>query len=131
MVKVYKRKRNKIKGLDIHTETIIYINIQKSNIIITITDSHGKIIDWFSSGCLGLRGFRKHTPFAAKSLAFMLYEKTKTFAKKQFILKVKGHNAVKNVLLKYISYQNLNVIDLKDITSLPLNGCKPQKRRKL
>jgi len=131
MTKIYKKKRNKIKGLDINTETIIFINIQKSNIIITLTDTQGKIIDWFSSGCLGLKGFRKHTPLAAKSLAFTLFERTKNFDKKQFKLRVKGHNAVKNVLLKYISYQDLNIIDLKDITSLPRNGCKPQKRRKL
>ena len=131
MVKKYKKNRNKLQELVVNYDTIIYINIQKSNIIITLTDLNGKIIDWVSSGCLGFTGFRKHSPLAARELSLALLEKTEHFNKKNFILKVKGQNAIKKILLKYISQQNLNIIKMQEISSVAFNGCKAQKRRKL
>src|SRR5690606_27483088 len=99
MVKKYKKNRNKLQELIVNYDTIIYINIQKSNIIITLTDLNGKIIDWISSGSLGFTGFRKHSALAARELAIALVEKTQYFNKKNFTLKVKGQNAIKKILL--------------------------------
>jgi len=112
-------------------ETIIYIHVQHNNIIITLTNPKGYVIDWLSSGSIGLRGFRKTSPLAAKLLASNLFEKIKDFANKDFKIKVKGFNAIRKALLKYISMQNINVIEMKDLTMIPFNGCRPQKRRKL
>lgn len=131
MTRVYKRKLTKFDPSSINGETIIYINIQNNNVIITLTNSSGHVIDWFSSGSLGLRGFRKTSPLAAKLLALQLYNKTKDFGTKIFRVKVKGLNSIKKPLLKYISLQKLNIIELKELSMIPFNGCRPQKRRKL
>lgn len=131
MAKTYKRKLQKLDPTSIKDETIIYVNIQHSNVIITLTDSSGYVRDWFSSGSLGLRGFRKTSPLAAKLLASQLFERTKDYANKNFRLRIKGINPIKNPLLKYISLYNINILELKELSMIPLNGCRPQKRRKL
>ena len=131
MSKNYKRKQNKLDPTLVKSEIIIYINVNYNNIIITITNSTGHVIDWFSSGSLGLKGFRKTSALAAKLLALHLFERTKNFANKNFRIKVKGFNAIRKALLKYISMQNFNVLELKELSNVPFNGCKPRKRRKL
>lgn len=131
MTRIYKRKFTKLDTSLIKEETTIYIHVQHNNIIITLTDPKGRVIDWLSSGSLGLKGFRKTSPLAAKLLALNLYEKTKDFANKSFRIKVKGFNAIRKALFKYISLQNINILEMEDLTMIPFNGCRPQKRRKL
>lgn len=131
MPKIYKRKRNRLQELTVDFKTIIYIRFQKSNVIITITNIQGKTIDWFSSGSIGFSGFRKASPLAAKELARKLYEKVRTYELKDFILKVKGFNEIKKAVLKYIALYKLKFSKMYELTMFPLNGCKPQKRRKL
>lgn len=131
MPKKYKRKRNRLQELKVDFNTIIYIRFQKSNVIITITTTEGKTIDWFSSGSIGFSGFRKASPLAAKELARKLYDKVKTYSVKNFILKVKGFNEIKKAVLKYIALCRIRFYKMEELTMFPLNGCKPQKRRKL
>lgn len=131
MSKNYKRKRNRLQELIVDFKTIIYIRFQKSNVIITITDTEGKTFDWFSSGSIGFSGFRKASPLAAKELAKRLYDKIKMYEVKDFVLKVKGYNEIKKAVLKYIALYRIRFSKLCELTMYPLNGCKPQKRRKL
>ena len=131
MPKIYKRKRNRLQELKINFNTIIYIRFQKSNVIITITDLKGNTIDWFSSGSIGFTGFRKASPLAAKELARRLFDKVKTYEVKNFSLKVKGFNEIKKAVLKYIALYKISFYKMEELTMYPLNGCKPQKRRKL
>jgi Ribosomal protein S11 len=131
MNKVYKRKLNKFDPSTIKEETTIYIHVQHNNIIITLTNPKGEVIGWLSSGSIGLRGFRKTSPLAAKLLSFNLFEKIKGFENKNFKLKIRGFNAIRKALLKYISLYNIKVIEMEDLTMIPFNGCRPQKRRKL
>lgn len=131
MPKIYKRKRNRLKELVVDFKTILYIRFQKSNVIITITNIKGETIDWFSSGSIGFSGFRKASPLAAKELARRLYNKIKTYELKDFFLKTKGVNEIRKAVLKYISLYKIKISKMHDYTMYPLNGCKPQKRRKL
>lgn len=131
MPKKYKRKRNRLQELKVDFNTIIYIRFQKSNVIITITDLQGNTLDWFSSGSIGFSGFRKASPLAAKELARRLYDKVKTYEVKNFTLKVKGFNEIKKAVLKYIALYRIRFSKMQELTMYPLNGCKPQKHRKL
>lgn len=131
MVSNYMRKLKKPEGTKIKGEIIIYINVQYNNVIVTLTNLGGQVVEWFSSGSLGLKGFRKTSPLAAKHLATVLFERTKNYADKAFILKIKGINTIKKALLKYIGLRGLNIIKLEELSRIPFNGCRPQKKRKL
>lgn len=128
---IMKSKKKKFNNKKVDFDTIIFISVSKNNIIISITNMHGLIIDWFSSGCLKLKGFRKSSPLAAKLVAQTLNERIKNYEKQNFILKIKGFGFLKKMLLKYIATYNFNIIKLYDITKIAFNGCKAKKKRKL
>ena len=46
-----------------------YIKSTFNNTIVSITDPHGAVISWASSGHVGFKGSRKSTPFAAQLAA--------------------------------------------------------------
>lgn len=131
MRKKYTRKNKQIDTNAIGNNIIIYINIHFNNIMVTITNLKGNVIDWFSCGSLGLRGFRKTSPLAAKILSAALADRTKEYSNKNFYLKIKGINPIKKALLKYIGLQDLNIVKIEELSMFPFNGCKPQKKRKL
>jgi|SRR5690554_982775 len=131
MIKVYKKKRYKKQNLNVNFETIIFVNIQKGNIIISITNMKGDIINWFSSGCLKLKGFRKGSPLAAKLMSNCLVDRLQNYNIKKFVLKIRGQGLIKKMFLKYLALTKLNILKLYDISNIAFNGCKKQKQRKL
>ncbi len=48
-------------------EGIINIYSTFNNTIISISDRQGNVVAWSSAGCIGFKGSRKSTPFAAQN----------------------------------------------------------------
>ena len=63
------RKGKKKKKLTVDPEGVAHIKSTFNNTIITLTDKFGNVISWASSGCMGFKGSRKSTPFAATQAA--------------------------------------------------------------
>ena len=64
--KVAIRRRRERKNIE---NGAVHIQSTFNNTIVTITDTQGNAISWASSGCLGFRGSRKSTTFAAQTAA--------------------------------------------------------------
>ena len=61
-----------------------------NNTIISIADLQGNVIAWSSSGCLGFKGSRKGTPFAAQLAAQAAGNAAKEHGVRQVDVRVKG-----------------------------------------
>src|SRR5438093_4619195 len=48
---------------------IANVHASFNNAVITITDQTGNVLAWSSAGCIGFKGSRKGTPFAAQLAA--------------------------------------------------------------
>src|SRR5690349_10410276 len=48
---------------------VAYVHASFNNTVITITDQGGAVLAWSSAGCVGFKGSRKGTPFAAQLAA--------------------------------------------------------------
>jgi len=129
MLKIYKKKNNKIKIVE--KIIIIHAFISLNNFILTLTDIKGNTLNWFSSGTLGFKGFRKHTPLAVEELIKKLKEELIKFNIKNVILKIKGIGSSKLGFLKYLVESDINFLKIEDVSTFAFNGCRPQKRRKL
>lgn len=124
------RRKNKNFNFE---NTLILFNIKLclSNFIVTMTDEHGKVFEWVSSGSLGFSGFHKNTPNALREIIGFLETKAKEFKINKIFVKIKGSNFLKIELLKLLAESNLKVIKFEDRTSFAFNGCRPQKQRKI
>lgn len=129
MNKVYKKTQNNKKI--IINNVILHVFISLNNFILTITDINGNCLNWFSSGTLGFKGFRKNTPLAIEELIKKLKEEINKFEIKNIILKIKGFGPSKLGFLKYLIESNIEFKKIEDISTFAFNGCRPQKRKKL
>jgi small subunit ribosomal protein S11 len=110
---------------------IVHINSTFNNTIVTVTDLYGNTIAWASAGSVGFKGARKGTPFAAQAAT----EKAVRQAIELGILKVelliKGEGSGRETAIRALQVFGLEVLSIKDITSVPHNGCRPSKSRRV
>ncbi|MBI4824169.1 MAG: 30S ribosomal protein S11 [Nitrospirae bacterium] len=108
-----------------------HIQASFNNTIVTITDPNGNVVAWASAGALGFKGSRKGTLYAAQLTADSVAKKAQEFGMKQIDVYVKGPGAGRESAIRALQAAGLEVNLIKDVTSVPHNGCKPSKRRRV
>lgn len=101
------------------------------NTIVTMTDLTGNTVCWSSAGMLGFKGSRKGTPFAAQVAAEDATRKALEAGMKSVEVYLKGPGAGREPAVRAIAASGLRVSQLKDVTPIPHNGCRPPKRRRI
>ena len=102
-----------------------------NNSIVTLTDAVGNALSWSSAGALGFRGSRKSTPFAAQMAAETAAKVAMEHGLKSIEVYVKGPGAGREAAIRSLQAAGLEVTLIKDVTPIPHNGCRPQKRRRV
>lgn len=80
---------------------------------------------------LGFKGSRKGTPFAAQVAAEDATRKALEAGMKSVEVFLKGPGAGREPAVRAIAASGLRVTQLKDVTPIPHNGCRPPKRRRI
>jgi small subunit ribosomal protein S11 len=126
MAKGAKRKvrKNVVKG-------IVHIKATFNNTLITVTDMDGNTISTGSSGCVGFKGSRKSTPFAAQQAAAKCAEAAMRNGMREVEIRVKGPGSGRESAITSLQQAGLRISAIEDVTPLPHNGCRPRKRRRV
>ena len=82
-----KTKKRETKNIP---EGVVYIQSTFNNTIVTIADKQGDVISWSSSGCLGFKGSRKSTPFAAQKAVAEAAQRAMDHGVRKVEVRVKG-----------------------------------------
>lgn len=110
---------------------IVHIQATFNNTLVSITDTEGKLVCWSSSGSLGFKGSRKGTPFAAQQAAIRAGSAARDHGMRSVEVRVKGPGAGRESAIRALASVGLEVRNIKDVTPIPHNGCKPPKRRRV
>jgi small subunit ribosomal protein S11 len=102
-----------------------------NNTVISITDQAGNVLSWSSAGCIGFKGSRKGTPFAAQLAAQAAGNAAKEHGVRQIEVRVKGPGSGRESSIRALQAIGLEVKAIKDVTPIPHNGCRPPKRRRV
>ncbi len=108
-----------------------YIKASFNNIIITLTNNAGQVISWSSSGKMGFRGSKKNTPYAAQMAAGDCAKTAYDLGLRKVKVLVKGPGSGRESAIRTIHSSGIEVMEIKDVTPLPHNGCRPPKRRRV
>ena len=108
-----------------------YIKASFNNIIITLTNNAGHVISWSSSGKMGFRGSKKNTPYAGQMAAGDCSKIAYDLGLRKVKVFVKGPGAGRESAIRTIHSSGIEVTEIKDVTPLPHNGCRPPKRRRV
>lgn len=119
-----KKKSNSLKG-------IVHIKSTFNNTIVTITNPIGETISWSSAGSAGFKGARKSTPFAAQTAAEKAALEAINSGMKSVQILVKGQGSGRETAIRAIESAGFEISSIEDITSVPHNGCRPPKRRRV
>jgi small subunit ribosomal protein S11 len=123
-----KTKKEKKKNI---AEGNVYIQATFNNTIVTVTDRMGNAISWASAGALGFKGAKKSTPFAAQSTAESAARKAKELGLVEAHVFVKGPGNGGESAIRALGVLGIRVKSIQDITPIPHNGCRPQKKRRV
>ena len=109
----------------------IYLSCSYNNMIMTLTNPDGSVLFWSSAGKLGFKGAKKGTSFAASKVAEAMAFAVEKARIKTLKIFVKGIGAGRVSALRSLAAKGLNIVSVKDTTSIPHNGCRPKKARRL
>ena len=123
------RARKKVKKNV--SEGIAHIHASFNNTIITITDRQGSALAWASSGGQGFKGSRKSTPFAAQVAAENAGRAAQEQGIKNVDVRIKGPGPGRESSVRALASLGIRINSISDVTPIPHNGCRPQKRRRV
>ena|SRR6056297_1482172 len=110
---------------------VAHVNASFNNTMITISDAQGNAISWSSAGSQGFKGSRKSTPFAAQMAAEAAGKKAMEHGMKTIEVLVKGPGSGRESALRALQAVGFTVTNIRDVTPIPHNGCRPRKRRRV
>ena len=123
--RIKKRERKNISS------GVAHVNASFNNTMITITDAQGNAISWSSAGMMGFKGSRKWTPYAAQVAAEDAGRKAADHGVRTLEVEVKGPGSGRESALRALQAAGFTVTSIRDVTTIPHNGCRPRKRRRV
>ncbi|MEP0943378.1 MAG: 30S ribosomal protein S11 [Rhizobiaceae bacterium] len=110
---------------------VAHVNSTFNNTMITITDAQGNAIAWSSAGAQGFKGSRKSTPFAAQVAAEDAGKKAQEHGMKTLEVEVRGPGSGRESALRALQSIGFVITSIRDVTSVPHNGCRARKQRRV
>ena len=123
--------RNRKKAKKNVSDGIAHIHASFNNTIITITDRQGNALSWATSGGAGFKGSRKSTPFAAQVAAETAGRAAQECGIKNLEVQIKGPGPGRESSVRALAALGIRINMIADVTPVPHNGCRPQKRRRI
>ena len=124
-------RSSKKRVVKVEPTGMAYISASFNNIIISLTNNGGQVISWSSSGKMGFRGSKKNTPYAAQLAAEDCAKAAYDAGLRKVKVHVKGPGAGRESAIRTLHSMGIEVTEIKDVTPLPHNGCRPPKRRRV
>lgn len=121
----------KKRSIKVPSVGVCHIFASFNNTIVSITDPAGNSLFWSTCGKKGFKGARKSTPFAAQVAAAEVAQQAFDAGMRSLAVEVKGPGAGRESALRALAGVGLRVTQIKDVTPIPHNGCRPAKRRRV
>lgn len=125
-----KYQKRKKKSISV-PKGIAHIKATFNNTFVTITDPQGNVLVFMSSGQVGFKGSRKGTPYGAGLVAREVARRAQDFGVKEVEVWVKGPGPGRETAIRSLQSAGLSVTQIRDMTPIPHNGCRPPKERRV
>jgi small subunit ribosomal protein S11 len=109
----------------------LHIQATYNNTIVTLTDKNGNALMASSSGCLGFKGAKKSTPFAAAKVGELVADKALQMGMKEVNVVIRGVGAGRESTMRAFSTKGISITGIRDETPVPFNGPRPKKPRRV
>lgn len=111
--------------------SIINVYCSSNNTTLNVSNFEKKTILCGSCGFLGIKGSRRSTSYASQAISSIFAKKLLFLGIKYAFIKLKGFGNGRYSCIRGLFLGGVKILRIQDITSLPFNGCKPQKKRRI
>lgn len=108
-----------------------YVFASLNNTIVSVTDPHGNVIAWSSSGKCGFKGPKKATPYAAGVVVNDIAESLERYGVRELMVYVTGIGNGKDSAVRSLNAKGFTITGIKERTPVPHNGCRPRRARRV
>ena len=126
-----RRRQGSKKAKKMVPQGVVHVFATFNNTIVTITDKQGNTLAWASGGSSGFKGSRKSTPYAARLAGQSAAKKAMDHGMQEADVVVKGPGPGREAAIRAVSGAGLSIRSISDVTSVPHNGCRPPKKRRV
>lgn len=131
MAKKTEETKVKKSSLKVTEKGRVYVLATFNNTLVTFTNETGDTVAWSSAGASGFKGTRKSTPFAATTAVEKAAAKALEKGIKIVDIYIKGPGAGRDAALRAIRAAGLSIAQIADLTPIPHNGPRANKRRRV
>src|SRR6476660_7504083 len=110
---------------------IAHVSSPLNTTTITITDAQRNSTAWAAAGTMGVKGSRKSTTYAGKVAAEDVAKKAQEHGMRTLEVEVAGPGSGRESALRALQAAGFTVTSIRDVTTIPHNGCRPRKRRRV
>ena len=128
MEKKIKKSTKKISNNISHARA--YITATFNNTVVTLTDNLGNTLAWGSAGAAGFKGARKSTPYAATTVVEKIARSARDIGVSSIEIYLKGPGPGRDSSIRAFKAAGLNISMIADVTPIPHNGPRANKRRR-
>lgn len=125
------KTKSKKSTLKVSEKGRVYVASTFNNTLVTITNEKGDTIAWSSAGASGFKGTRKSTPFAATTAMETVAKKALEKGVRSVDVYIKGPGAGRDAALRAIKSAGLSILMIADVTPIPHNGPRAEKKRRI
>ncbi len=109
----------------------LYVQSTYNNTKVVLADKKGNTLAWSTSGAIGFSGAKKGTPFAAAKVGELVSTKAQAMGMKDVDVVVNGVGSGRESAIRGFLAKTINITSIRDVTSVPHNGPKPKKPRRV
>lgn len=109
----------------------VYVSATFNNTLVSITNAAGDTVAWSSAGNAGFKGARKSTPYAATTAMENVAKKAMDKGIRDVEVYVKGPGSGRDAALRAIRSAGLSISLIADVTPIPHNGPRAEKKRRI
>jgi small subunit ribosomal protein S11 len=122
-----------LKPISSNDNVLIVANIFSSsnNTIINLNTLDNRVFFCGSTGFLNIKGAKRSTSYASQRIANVLGRKLYSIGFRFVYIIVRGFGNGRYSSLKGFNNAGLKILSILDNTSVPFNGCKSRKKRRI
>jgi ribosomal protein S11 len=120
----------KLNALNQDVHGIITINLSNSNIIINVSDLKGNCILKSSSGQVNYKGNEKIRKYALVNIVKNIIDQSNKLSYKNLAVHFKGIKRYRSLIINLLK-KKFFILTIKHNYTLPHNGCRPKKAKRL
>jgi small subunit ribosomal protein S11 len=121
----------KTKGSKNVSAGVVHVTATFNNTLVTVTDRGGNVIGWSSAGKMGFKGSRKGTAYAGQVVSQDACRQAMGHGLKEVEIHLKGPGSGRESAVRAVQALGIEISNIKDVTPVPHNGCRPPKARRV